>query len=134
VDSLTVVREPERARVLVRSATDEELAAAEAIEVLGDAALRASAWQEALSLTERGRDSPAVQRIRASSQLEAGGLYEQNSALAVLDELVAGRGREAAQAAFYRLAATLGRRHAGWSEDAFDALHDDGFEAAAVSA
>jgi hypothetical protein len=133
VDSMSVAREPVRARRLIRSATDDELMVADAAEVLGDAALRARAWDDALSLTEDVQDSDGSKRIRASAHLEAGNLHKQNQALEILDDLIATRGREASQAALHRLAATFGRRQAEWSEDAFDALLEEGFEAAALA-
>jgi len=118
-DALTVVKEPQRARAVIRSATQDELAMPDSAEVLGDAALRALGWQEALNLTANAPITDGVRRIQASAELEQGGLFEQNRALATLDELVAGRGREALQAALHRLAATFGRRRADWSDDAF---------------
>jgi hypothetical protein len=133
-DALTVVREPERARLLIGSATADELATAGAAEVLGDAALRASGWAEALFLTARALQTDGARRISASAHLEAGGLHEQNDALETLDELIAARGRETSLAALYRLAATTGRRQADWSDDAFDALLEGGYDSAAIAA
>jgi hypothetical protein len=132
-DALTVVREPARARALIRSATNEELAVEDAREVLGDAALRAQGWSEALALTDNTNETDALERVRASAQLDSGSLYEQNRALATLDKIVAARGREAPQAALYRLSATFGPRRAAWSDDAFDALCEAGFEVAALA-
>jgi hypothetical protein len=124
VDALTVVREKRRARALVLTASGEELASEDGAEVLGDAALRARGWREALSLTEHAHKTEGVQRIRASAHVEMGGLHEQNRALLTLDGLITARGREAPQAALFRLAATFGRRRAEWSEDAFEALRE----------
>ncbi len=133
-DALTVVKESKRARALIRSATDEERAVEDAREVLGDAALRAQGWDEALALTDNTHETEAVKRIRASAGLASGNLYEQNRALVTLDNIIAERGREAPQAALSRLASTFGSRRAEWSNDAFDALREAGYEEAALTA
>jgi hypothetical protein len=132
-DALTVARETERALSVIRDTNENELATPHAGEILGDAALRANGWSDALSLTQEADPADGVRRIRASAALEAGTLHEQNRALEVLDDLVAARGRETSQAALSRVAATVGRRRARWSDDAFDALREAGHESAAVA-
>jgi hypothetical protein len=59
---------------------------------------------------------------------------ERAQALATLDELVEQGGDEASEAAFIRLAATLGGRHVPWSEAAEHFLMQHGYERAAIVA
>jgi tetratricopeptide (TPR) repeat protein len=133
-DALTLLDERRRALTLLTATPAEERAAAEAGDVLGDAALRALGWREALELTESSVESDAIRRIRASALIESGTYGERAAALGVLDELVAAGGDEAPQAALFRIAATFDSRAAEWSPTAAELLRQAGNVRAAATA
>jgi tetratricopeptide (TPR) repeat protein len=132
-DALTLVGERKSALALLTGAPPEERAVPDAGDVLGDAALRALGWQEALELTEGAAPSDTVRRIRASALVEVGTYRERAEALSVLDELVAAGGDEAPQAALLRIAAALDARAADWNPAAAELLRSHGYGSAAIS-
>jgi len=104
-DADSVERDVAQAATTLRLATEAEIAAPNAPEVLGDAALRAVNHELALRFTEAG-DSETVRRIRATARLDLLGT-ERASALTELEDMAAGDGREAEHAAAARLMACL---------------------------
>lgn len=111
-DALSLAHEPERARTLLMSALPEELTTADGPEVLGDAAVRAVGWNEALRLTDQAEASPGVDRIRACALAEGGSLPQRLTSIEMLDRLIEAGGPEAAQAAGFRLGLAIGAARA----------------------
>jgi hypothetical protein len=132
-DALTLIDERRRALSLLTAAPAEERAVPDAGDVLGDAALRALGWREALELTEGATPSDTVRRIRASALVEVGTYRERAEALTVLDDLVAAGGDEAPQAALLRIAAALDSRAADWNSAAAELLRNQNHTSAAIS-
>jgi tetratricopeptide (TPR) repeat protein len=130
-DIRSMIGEHKKARSLLMSATADELATRDAAEVLGDAALRALGWEEALKLTEGADETPMRERIRACALGEIGSPREREEAIATLDRLVADGGAEAPQAAIYRLGLVTARQPAEWSDEAAEVLRQEGYEAPA---
>ncbi len=134
-DALSLLDERKRAVRLIMSVTDDELAVADAKEVLGDAALRALGWREALTLTENASASVAIDRIRASALAEVGTWPQQLAAAETLDALVETDSPEAPHAAVHRLGMGFGREpRPPWNERAAEVLVANGFERPAVVA
>jgi hypothetical protein len=131
-DALGLQMEFSSAREILTQATAEELADPDVAEVLGHAAIRALGALEALTLTEGSPRTDAIRVIRAIALLERGGssLPERAAAVNELDELVAGGGRYATDAAFARLIDAMG--HGGWSDAADACLKQGGHERPAL--
>ena len=128
-DILSLIEERKNAREVLMSATAAELATPDAAEVLGDAAVRALGWEEAIKLIEGATNTPSVERIRACALAEIGSPRERSEAIATLDRLVAVGGAEAAIAAMFRLALVTPPRPAPWSEEAAELLRREGHDA-----
>jgi predicted Zn-dependent protease len=79
-------------------------------------------------------ETPTVRRLRLEAQESIGSPAERAEALSGLDELVNGGGPESVEAAFIRLAATLGKRPAAWNPAASLLLKQSGHERAAIVA
>lgn len=133
-DALAMLDERNGARELLEQAHEAELKAPDGAVVLADAAERALQFRLALKLIDPADDSPAARRVRAAALEEVGSAAERAEALRMLDALVAADGPESAEAAFVRLAATLGGRRLGWSDTAADYLREHNHERAAVMA
>lgn len=135
-DAVSLLDERRAAATVLRTAKPEELASPTGAVVLADsAASRALDFRLALELL---RDAPdddlGVRRIRAEALQEVGTTQEQQQAREELEALVEEGGEESAEAAFIRLAATLGGHEVPWSEAAEDYLMQNGYERAAVTA
>lgn len=133
-DILSMIDERKRARQLLSTATPEELATRDAGEVLGDAAIRALGWEDAIKFTEGAPSTPTVERIRACARAEIGSPRERDQAIATLEQLVSARGAEAPLAALFRLGLVTDKRSAAWSDEAAALLRAEGFESAADTA
>lgn len=132
-EALALVGERDKAASLLLSAEEEERAVPDAAEVLGDAALRAAAWQAALELTDGAVPQLAIRRIRACALAEIGTFPQRQQALETLDAIIEEGGHEAPFAAFFRVIQALAAPPGGqWSEAAAATLKDFGFERPAV--
>jgi hypothetical protein len=133
-DSAALMDERTRAADLIREADPAELAAPEIREVLASAAAgRALDFRLGLELIEPAPDSPEKRLIEAECLEEVGTPDQREAALRTLEEIVSEGGSHAAEAAFVRLAATLGGRPTAWSKPAADFLCQNGHERAAVT-
>lgn len=134
-DALSLLGERKEAADLLRGARPEELASPTGAVVLADAAAsRALDFRLALEFLRGAADGPGVRRIRAEALEAVGTPQERQQALVELDAIAAEGGPEAPEAAFVRLAATLGDRHVPWSQPAADFLAANGHERAAITA
>jgi hypothetical protein len=131
-DALGLQMEFEAARELLRQATPEERGDPDAAEVLGPAAIRALGAREALELTENAATTDGVRSTRAIATLELTGstMAQRTQAIADLDEIVAGGGMYATEAAFARLIDAM--LHGNWSDAAEQLLRDGGHERPAL--
>lgn len=130
-----LLEERNAASAILRSATPRERASQEQKEVLASAAAgRALDFKLALEFLDGTMDTPVTLRLRLECLEETGTPPERETALNGLDQMVAEGGPEAPEAAFVRLAATLGRRPTPWSDAAAVVLRSSGHERAAVSA
>ena len=103
-DAWGVLRDPARARPLLESALDDELATEDGPHVLGDAALRAGQSDLALRFVG-GRDDVASRRIAATARADM--LPDPAEPLAELERMATDGGPEAVMAAAARLGACL---------------------------
>lgn len=134
-DIQSLLGDRHRASRILRDALPEDRATQEQREVLADAAAsRALDYELALELLHGAAETPVALRIRLECIQEIGTPRERDEALAKLDEIVDSRGDQAAEAAFVRLAATLGAVDIPWSEDAAVFLRSGRHERAAVTA
>jgi hypothetical protein len=134
-DANSLLVERTAASDLLREADPAEISARDGRVVLADcAASRALDFRLALEILGSANDSPAIRRIRAEALEYVGNAEERAEALATLEELFEADGPEAPEAAFIRLAATLGGRRTDWSDEAAQYLREHGHERAAVTA
>jgi hypothetical protein len=134
-DIHALLGERETAATILRAATDDEQATQEQKEVLADsAASRALDCGLALKFLDGAAETPTTLRIQLDCLEETGTPAERHAALDGLDRIVSARGPQAPEAAFHRLAATLGRIPTPWSEAAAAYLRSSGHERAAVTA
>jgi hypothetical protein len=118
-DAWAVLRDPTRARPLLESALDEELATEDGPQVLGDSALRCGLPDLALRFVGDLHDE-GCRRIRAAARAD---IYpDPTEPLAELEEIAAAGGREAEMAAAARLGACLPPINAPFSETAAEVL------------
>lgn len=134
-DASALMGERGQASELLRGADPAELRSRTGAEVLAaSAAGRALDYRLALELLESGPNSPGKKLIEAECLEEVGGAIERQQALATLEEIVSEDNSDSSEAAFVRLAATLGGRETAWSEDAATYLREHGHVKAAVVA
>jgi hypothetical protein len=134
-DAVCLLGERDEAATLLKQAQPPELTAPTGAVVLADAAAsRALDFRLGLELLGDHNDTPAARRIRAECVEEVGSAAERTEALATLEQLVQEGAEEAPEAAFIRLAATLGGRHVPWSDTAENLLMQNGHERAAIVA
>lgn len=134
-DIQALLGDREKASQILRTATPDDRATQEQLEVLADAAAsRALDTELALEFLEGAADTPTALRIRLECIQEVGTPGERDEALRRLDEIVKDRGDQAAEAAFIRLAATIGPIDIPWSDDAAVFLRSGRHERAAVTA
>lgn len=134
-DILATLGEREAASKLLRGALPEERQTQEQKEVLAYAAAgRAIDHALALEFLKDAADTPMVLKTRLACLEDVGTPSDREDAIRGLDRIVAEGGRYAAEAAFERLAACLGRTPAPWSEAAAVLLRSTAHERAAVSA
>ena len=130
----TLLGERKRASQVLRNALPEERASQEQREILADTAVsRALDYGLGLEFLEGAAETPTTLRIRLECVQEIGSPSERDEALAKLDEIVASRRDQAPEAAFVRLAATVGPADIPWSEDAAVYLRSGRHERAAVT-
>jgi tetratricopeptide (TPR) repeat protein len=132
-DALGLLHERKRALRLLQTAIPEELKTLESVEVLGDAALRALGWKEALTLTENAATSDGIERIRSTAFIESGTLPERREAAERLTALVEAGGREAPEAALVLLGEVLSSPPAEWNEPAAELLRGIGHDHAVTA-
>jgi hypothetical protein len=118
-DAWGVLRDPARARPLLESALDDELATEDGPRVLGDAALRAGQSDLALRFVG-GRDDRPSRRIAATARADM--LLDPAEPLAELERMATDGGPEAVMAAAARLGACLPPIKAPFSEMAAKVL------------
>jgi hypothetical protein len=134
-DISALLEDRSAASATLRTATPEERASQEQKEVLASAAAnRALDFKLALEFLDGASETPITLRLRLECLEETGTPPERQEALDGLDQMIAEGGPEAPEAAFVRLAATLGRRPTAWSDEAAVLLRSSGHERAAVSA
>lgn len=134
-DILATLGERDAASKLLRSALPEERQTQEQKEVLAYAAAgRAIDHALALEFLADAEETPMVLQTRLACLDDVGTPTEREAAIHGLDRIVAEGGRYAAEAAFERLAASLGKTPAPWSEEAAVLLRSTGHERAAVIA
>jgi hypothetical protein len=133
-DIMAILGERDRALAHLMSTSEEERQTPDAAEVLGDAALRAEGWHEALELTEAAPRSITIKRIRACALAEVGNFPERQQAIRELDDLVDGGGNEGLLAALFRVGLVVDERQTPWSDDAAELLRREEFEEPAVQA
>lgn len=133
-DILATLGEREAASKLLRSALPEERQTQEQKEVLAYAAAgRAIDHTLALEFLKDAAETPMVLKTRLACLEDVGTPSDREDAIRGLDRIVAEGGRYAAEAAAERLAASLGRTPAPWSEAAAVLLRSTAHERAAVS-
>jgi hypothetical protein len=124
-----------KASNVLRTATPDDRVSQEQLEILADAAAsRALDPELALEFLEGVAETPTSLRIRLECVQEVGPPADRDAALQRLDDIVASRGDQAAEAAFVRLVATIGPVDIPWSEDAAVLLRSGRHERAAVTA
>jgi hypothetical protein len=118
----------------LREVSDAELAAREAAEVLGDAALRAGDDRYPLELLDRIQpaETEAVRRIRATAVTQTGTSEDRLAAVAELERLALDGGPERTLAALARLRVCSPPIRAAWSDDVAAVLVNEGYENVAV--
>lgn len=134
-DASSLLGERARASRLLEQADPAELGANEIAEVLASAAAgRALDFRLARKLLTHAADTDEKRLLEAEILEDIGNAEERARALATLEEIMAGDGRGAAEAAFLRAAATLGPRPTEWSQEAVKYLREHGHLKAAVNA
>jgi hypothetical protein len=118
-DGWGVLRDPARARPLLESALDDELATEDGPHVLGDSALRCGQSDLALRFIA-GRADEASRRIAATARGDL--LLDPSEPLAELEQIATAGGPEATMAAAARLGACLPPIKAPFSEPAAQVL------------
>jgi len=121
-------------RILHEALDGEKSTTEQKIVLAASASGRALDYELALEILGGADDTPETKLIRFEALEEVGLPQERETALAGLDQLVRDGGRQAPEAAFARLAATIGPRPTSWSEEAADYLKAHGHEKAAVTA
>jgi hypothetical protein len=119
-DATLLTSGPTDAAQLLAGVSPEELDAAEAPEVMGEAALRIQAPLLALAVTDASSESPDVRRIRAAAltRLEPSSDELVLEACGTLDELLTEDGTRGELAALMRLVACLHSEAPDWSDPA----------------
>lgn len=132
-DATALLGERERAANLLRETDAAELATPQIAEVLASAAAgRALDYRLARDLIAHAPTSEGKRFLEAEILEEIGNAEERAEALQTLEEIVAQGEDNASEAAFLRIAATLGGRPAKWSPEAAQYLRDHGHTKAAV--
>ncbi len=131
-DALCLQMDFESAHDLLDQTSHQELADPDVADVLGHAAIRALDPKLALRLTENAPRTEGIRSTRAAAVLQLRGstLAAREAAVEELDDLVAGRGPYALDAAFSRLVYAM--EHGSWSDDAEAFLASDGHERPAL--
>jgi hypothetical protein len=132
-DSSAMMGERERAADLLRGADPAELMSASGPEVLaGAAAGRALDYRLGLQLIAQAPESSGKRLIEAECLEEVGSADQRRWALATLEGIVEEDNDNSPEAAFVRLAATLGGRETPWSEKSAAYLREHSHVKAAV--
>lgn len=134
-DASALMGERKHAAKLLRNADPAELVAETGAEVLAAcAAGRALDFRLGLVLISSAPEGPGKRLIEAECLEEVGSAAQRTDALKTLEEIVTEDGPNSSEAAFIRLAATLGGRRTPWSEKAARYLREHGHVKAAINA
>jgi hypothetical protein len=134
-DALMLLGDRGTAIRTLRGYRPEERDSETGAEVLAAVALRIGDWGTAVSIAEHATQSPSLERLRAAAIIESDQVSELPAALAILDDAVTSGGQDGAEAALFRLAATMREGvTVPWSDAAEQLVMTAGHERVAVVA